>query len=409
MPQAPPRPIPARRRARRYASLVIGAVILATSAAAVVNVRVDPWRVVDSRWADPALDPYRDISSHTRTGKAGLVRHRDDWKVGIFGSSRVLSSLDPRSPAFDDRPAVNLGMPGAFLHENLAMAGYFLDQCQPELLLFGVDPGDLASPLDTRPMGDFAASPLNPHNALDRELRYRVGLSTLEASLETLQHQARGTTAEYDARGLRVRRRAASLGSEAQIAFIRNRFIDDARVARPPERLEPDKLDGLLRLMTRCRRSGVRLVLFLHAQHALLHADPSHPERLPFELDRRTLVDLLARARVEVPDGAPIELWDFHTYHPINTERVRPLEGRPHELVHWRDLEHFTAEVGEAMLARMLGDPAPPDLADYGAPLEPATLEPHLASLRAAYTDYLQSQADGDLAWRAHLIASSRQ
>ena len=404
-----------RAHARRYAVLLLVVVVLATLAAALVNTRVDPWRVVGAPWADPSLDPHRDISAATRTGKAGLVRARNDWQAAIFGSSRVISTLDPSAPGWAGAKVVNLGMPGAFLHENLAMADYFLDRQNPATLVFGVDPGDLTSPIDTRPMSDFRASPLQAGGAIDRELRYVVGLATFEASMETLALKRRNQPGEYNAYGLRDRPRrgggGGGTGGKGQLEFITNRFIDDARVARPEtDRIDPDKARKLEALMRRCRERGVRLVLFLQPNHVLLRARSAElgGAVVPFEADRRALVGMVERANAGEGGGPAVELWDFQSFHPFNRERVRPLEGRPNELVHWRDLEHFTKDVGEAMLATMMGwrieNPA---LQGYGERIDAASLEARLAGLREAYQAYLREEAAGDVAWKEALTGGS--
>jgi hypothetical protein len=403
-----------RTHARRYAALLLVVVVLATLAAALVNTRVDPWRVVGAPWADPALDPHRDISAATRTGKAGLVRARSDWEAAIFGSSRVISALDPRAPGWAGAKVVNLGMPGAFLHENLAMADYFLDRQCPATLIFGIDPGDLTSPLDTRPMSDFRASPLQAGGAVDRELRYVVGLATFEASMETLALKRRNQPGEYNAYGLRDRPRRGGGeggGGKGQLEFITNRFIDDARVARQESGdVDPDKARKLEALMLRCRERGVRLVLFLQPNHVLLSArsEDLGGGGVPFEADRRALVGMVGRVNAGDRAGPPVELWDFQSFHPINRERVRPLEGRPNALVHWRDLEHFTKDVGEAMLATMMGWRIEnPELQGYGERIDAASLEARLAGLRQAYQTYLREEAAGDVAWKEALSGGS--
>ena len=397
---------------RRYAALLFSGIALATVIAAAVNTRVDPWRVVGAPWADAAIDPYRDISASTRTGKAGLIRARDDWQAAIFGSSRVISSLNPQAPGWGDTKVVNLGMPGAFLFENIAMAEYFIANQPAETLLFGIDPGDLTSNLDTRPMGDFMASPLNPEGGIDRELRYIVGLSTFEASIETLGLQAKNQPGEYNAHGLRERSgRGGGAGGKSQLNFIKNRFIDDARIApRSPESIHVNagKARRLEDLMIHCREKGIRLVVFLHPNHVLLQAksaDVSNPAS-PYELDLRLLAEMVDRVNQLPGDAPPVEFWDFYSFHPINCEQVRPESGEPGMLHHWRDLEHFTKDVGEGMMSLMMGWPVDdPELRNYGEVITAENLERRIAERREAYHAYLDRELDGDVAWKEDLIA----
>lgn len=403
------------RQTRLYATVLLVTAAIATVIAAVVNTSVDPFRITGTPWASKAIDPYRDISASTRTGKAGLIRSHKDWEVGIFGSSRVISSLDPDAAGWEGKKVVNLGMPGAFLYENIAMAEYFLKhQGNARLLVFGIDPGDLTSSLDTRPMVDFMASPLNPDGALDRELRYVFGVSTFETSMETLGLQRKKTPGEYNSRGFRDRPGHGGGGAAApgagQLKFIKNRFVDDARVPPKPgdgTKVHPEKARQLEELMAKCTRRGVNLVLFMHPNHVLLQAKSSDlgKAEVPFEIERRALAEMVARANREAVEQVQVELWDFYSYHPYNRERVRPIEGQPSELVHWRDLEHFTKDVGEGMLSIMMGWPVTnPDLRAYGEKLTPENVEARISMLRDEYQAYLQEEGDGDVAWKEQLI-----
>ena len=399
---------------RRYASVMLVGLVVATLIAAAINTWVDPFRVTGAPWASAKVDPYRDISASTRTGKAGLIRSHDDWQAGIFGSSRVISSLDPEAPGWAGKKVANLGMPGAFLYENIAMAEYFIARQPAEVLLFGIDPGDLTNAKDTRPMVDFAGSPLNQDGVLDRELRYVFGMSTFETSLETLGLQWKKTPAEYNPHGFRDRPGGTGGGGAAapgkgQLNFIKNRFIDDARVpAKPGEgtKVHAKKAELLEALMRHCRAKGARLVLFLHPNHVLLQAKSSDigQAEIPFETDRKALVGMVERVNA-TGSGPQVELWDFYSYHPYNRERVRPIEGQPSELVHWRDLEHFTKDVGDGMLSLLMGwEIKDPNLDQYGIRLTPENLDARIRSLREAYQAYLHAEKSGDLAWKEALI-----
>lgn len=404
----------ARHSTRRYAGFLLGAALIAVGVAAVVNTLVDPFRVTGAPWASKAVDPYRDISASTRTGKAGLIRARGDWQVGIFGSSRVISSLDPQAVEWGEKRVVNLGMPGGLLYENVAMAEYFIErQPQAELLVIGIDPGDLTNTLDTRPLVDYMASPLNPDGALDRELRYVFGISTFETSLETLMLQAKKKPGEYNDHGFRDRPShggggGAAAPGQGQLNFIKNRFIDDARVPAKPGAgtvVTGKKAEKLAKLLDRCREKGVRVVMFLHPNHVLLQAKMADLDKavVPFETDRRELVAMVERANAK-GTGPAVELWDFYSYHPYNRERVRP-EGVVPELVHWRDLEHFTKDVGDGMLSLMMGwelkDPA---LKGYGEKIDAGNVEKRILGLREDYQKYLKGVDAEDVKWKEKLV-----
>ncbi len=403
------------RITRRYAGILLCGGLFAVVVASAVNTIVDPFRVAGAPWASKKVDPYRDISAKTRTGKAGLIRVRKDWQVGIFGSSRVISSLDPQAAGWGEKRVVNLGMPGGLMYENVAMAEYFIArQPQAELVVLGIDPGDLTDKRDTRPLVDYMASPLNPDGALDRELRYVVGISTFEISLETLMLQVKKTPGEYNDHGFRDRPSHGGGGGAAspgkgQLNFIKNRFVDDARIPEKPGAgtvVNQDKAMKLETLMKHCREEGVRLVMFLHPNHVLLQAKSADlgKEWVPFETDRRELVAMVARVNA-YGSGPAVELWDFYSYQAYNRERVRPLEGKDSELLHWRDLEHFTKDVGEGMLSQMMGWPVEnPELSAYGEKISTSNVEARIGKLREDYQRYLRDEGAEDVKWKEELV-----
>ena len=127
---------------RRYSFLVIGGALAACLAFAGVNTRVDPFRVTPVAWSAKSLEPYRDLSGQIRTGKAGLIRS-GDWQVGLFGSSRVDNAWNPDAAGWQGKRVVNLGASGGFIYETIGIARYFLAREKPDLLVIGIDPGDI--------------------------------------------------------------------------------------------------------------------------------------------------------------------------------------------------------------------------------------------------------------------------
>lgn len=399
---------------RRYAAAMVAVLALALLVSLGVNTTVNPWRVTPTPWSSAKLDPYRDISSQIRTGKAGIVRANPEIGVGIIGSSRVANGLDPENPAWDRRDVVNLGCSGGFFYEAEALCRYLLERRSPELVLFGIDPGDLSSDTDTRPMGDFHASPLDPEGeAFNRELRYLFGISTLEASFQTLARAAGGEPTQYTPKGLRARPKKK--GQKSQLHFIRSRIVgeaefdlpDESRAGKPLNAVKTARLEALLR---ECRRRGVRVIVFFHPQHALMHAraaDAADPPAL-FELERRGVLEIVTRANAEALPGAAVEAWDFYDYHPLNCDPIpRDDAGR---MAHWNDLGHYTIEMGDLMLARMMGWPLPegfPGAETYGTRLDGKTFDAHLVAVRHGYRRYLTKEGASDVALKEQWIAES--
>lgn len=391
---------------RRYALLVIGLAGLCLVVIGAVNTRVNPWRVTPVPWEDAKYDDYRGESEHLRTTKAGILRGGNFWNVALVGSSRVANAFDPGQGAWSgedwDRDiVVNLGCNAAFLNETTAIAKYFVEHEPAKLVILGIDPGDLTSKVDTRPLFDFEGSPFSPNAGLDNELRYVFGISTLEASLATVKRAGRKQLAEYGPRGMR---RAPKEHGKSQLKFIEGTIttkteLETTDAAGPDRTLNEGKLEKLKALLEKCRKRKCRVVLFFHSNHALMHAEAKHIGAgvVPFEKERRELIKLLEA----YPEVA---LWDFCNYHPLNCEPLPlddPKEGR---IEHWNDLGHFHVEVGNQMMALMMDWPLPrAEWKEIGRKLDAGNLEAYLKEVGDGYQRYLTQDGKRDLEWKEGL------
>ena len=325
-----------------------------------LNTCVDPWRVAPAPWTSDALDEYRTIdNAWNRTAKAGLLRS-GDWDAAIFGSSRVDIAFDPGHPMFDGLRCVNLGLNAANLVENHRIFDRFMSTSRPRLVVFAVDPGDLTTaPWKMNPT-DFALSPLDPSApAIERECRYRFGVSTLRASVEVLGRAMGKKPGSHTAAGFRrdspvpedTRSLIAGLYSATTVRLVRDRD----RVAG----VDPVKRSLLEDVVRQCQARGVRLVLMLTPNHVLFQASPQVLGGVDpfFSRDREEL----ARHA-----GEGVEVWDFLDVHPINAEALPA--GRGH-FEWWIDSFHATPRLGGLVLDRIGGAAG-----DYGVMLAPAVV-----------------------------------
>ncbi|WP_367872605.1 hypothetical protein [Luteolibacter sp. Populi] len=388
---------------RRYSFLVIGGALLACALFAAVNTFVDPFRVTPVSWRISKLEPYRDFSEQIRTGKAGLVRS-GQWQAGLFGSSRVDNAWNPDAAGWQGQRVVNLGASGGFIYETIGIARYFLEREQPELLVIGIDPGDMTNARDTRPLSDYNLSPFAGPD-LNREIRYVVGLSTFEASVGTCIRAAQGKLAEHTPHGLRLRPEVAN--SQSQMEFIRGQLRRELEDSSGP--VDPDKAALLRSFLTDCAASNYRVVIIVHPVHALMHAKSKDRANPPptFESLRRFLLGLTGEMNALRPGGF-VSYWDFCNFQPVNCEplpadKTNKSKGR---MQHWNDLGHYDVELGESVLGQALGWPVShPEWAGHGRKVTPDNIESYLDSIRSGYAAYLNGPGAADVAWKESLLA----
>lgn len=402
---------PARRRGiRRYVAILSVCLAACLAATILINLWVDPWRVTPTPLHSDTFEPYRDISSQIRTGKCGLIRSAPSIGVALLGSSRVANGLDPLDSRWDRDDVYNLACPAGFFYETDAVFRYLVDRHQPELVVLGLDPGDLSSDFDSRQIGDYAGSPLGPERlTLDREIRYLAGISTLEASIQTLHRKAAGELPQYDSRGLRRRRPPMPF---SQLDFLARAIegetmFDLPDTGRRQDALHPAKVAILRDIIGTCRQRGIRLILFIHPQHALLHARSDAPPLLPFETERREITTLVAGLNEGVSADQRVELWDFGDHHPINRDPLPA--GEDDRMRYWTDFNHYTLEVGGLMLARMLDWPVGMEGGeDYGTRLTPPNFDAWVERAKQGYQDYVEGAGKRDLEWKQDIIRGAR-
>lgn len=396
------------RPGRLYSFLVIGGAALACAVCAAVNTLVDPYRVTPVAWRMQELEPYRDLADQIRTGKAGLIRS-GEWQVGLFGSSRVDNAWNPDAAGWQGKKVVNLGASGGFIYETVGIARYFLKREQPELLVLGIDPGDMGNDNDTRPKSDYYISPFAEKDNLDRELRYVVGVSTLESSIETWKRARKGTLAEYTPHGLRLRPEVAK--SRSQMKFIRDQLRSER--AESTGHVDPDKVKELRGFLAECAKGSFKVVLIVHPVHALGMARSKDAVETPvvFEATRRKILELVEEANALRPGGDPfVSYWDFCNFHPVNCELLPADKQGLERMKHWNDLGHYDVELGESVLGRALGwELKHPEWAGQGRQITKESIEEYLAFVREGYRAYLTGPGAVDVAWKESLLAPQKE
>ncbi len=366
-----------------------------------LNTWVNPWRVTPMPWTSRKMEPYRSIEiAWNRTSKAGLVRS-GTWDAAMFGSSRVDIQLDPAHPAFDGMRCANLGLNAGLLVENHAMFRYFIERQTPRLVVLAIDAGDLSTAPPKVNVTDFPLSPLDPAgNPLERELRYRAGISTMAASFATLGRRIKDQPAEHTPQGFR---RHANFPANQRLLISSLYLSTTCRMALTHTAhggLSKEKIARVEDIIAACRAKKARLVIFFTPNHALFQLafrELGDPDPY-FAKDRRALAELAARANAAAPEAPPVEVWDFLDGHPLNAPPLPPADQPASHLDGWIDLFHATPDIGRLMLDRLHG-PGP-----YGERLTPENVDARVEQVRAQLEDHATRHPD-DLAFLKKSLA----
>jgi hypothetical protein len=152
------------------------------------------------------------------------------------------------------------------------------------------------------------------------------------------------------------------------------------RTGHPPFRYRPESAAVVEEMVAACLDRNVRLVLATPPLHALI-LELFHRQGAWDAVERwkGDLVGAAQRQSRKHPSARPPEVWDFAGFWSYNTEAVPPPADRASEMRwHW-EATHFKKELGDVLLARVLGSQGD---GDFGVRLDGIDLERHLAAQR---------------------------
>ena len=396
------------RRFLRWLTVLMASYLIVS---ATFTTTVDPWRFHNAPWAVQALDDSRDISKEMRIGKAALA-NRGDWQAVILGSSRLEIALDPFHPAFKDRRAVNLAMSGAMLYEIIAAGNYALDR-NPWIrtVLLGIDPGDLHSDADSRPNNLFYQSPFADNNqSIERAINQLIGAEALAESIATLQRHFQGAPSHYSRLGQMLI--PPDHGNLRR--FIEHDFIEDYadQWGYRPQVLRVRKAELLAAFINRARLAGMETHLVIAPQHALkqIHPTADRPDKMVWEADFLTLLDICKKANAVPAKGPSVKLWNFLTFNPYTTTPMPGADSSSPRMPGWFDLGHAGKSLGDRVLdtifAGQPGVAAPPE--PVGVCLSQENWNVQRAAWIEAHEQYCGSHAQ-DVAWWRALVSRNSQ
>jgi hypothetical protein len=388
-------------RHRFYLRVCLGVIALGLVLLALFNLLVDPL----GAYRFSALGLFQPYRGHftSRAGKSEAVAH-GNYDLILLGTSRVELGMPIDHPAYQSDRVYNLGLEGTSLPELAAALDLALKNNPLKRVIFGVDFLLFSDRRATR--ADFENSRFNPRlNIFEYHARNLFDWDATVRSwslVERLEHHKAPPAAE---RGFVPRTIPPKLSQRTVFA----RRIHDFLVN--PEtygayRYSPERVRQLHEMIRQCRARGVDLVIFIPPVHALQLETIRIAGLWPvFEQWKRDAVQAVA----EETASQPIPLWDFSGFKDRVAENV-PAEGDKTTRMKWYiDSSHFTPALGSLVLDRLFSPmPGEGNTDDFGVPLVPGNVEPHLARLRVDRESYAGAHSD-ELQWLKQLALRKKE
>ena len=168
-------------------------------------------------------------------------------------------------------------------------------------------------------------------------------------------------------------------------------------------------MNAFRELLRYARKHDIELRLFISPVHARYLEWYRRVGWWPlFEGWKRALVDTLDEDAMAARGRPAVVLWDFGGFHSISTEPVPELGDHSTRMRWYRDTSHYSPEVGNLILERILGAPGLAPSAFPDPPLDRATIDRHLASIRTEGERYRRAEP-GEVENVAEMLAYLRR
>lgn len=378
---------------KSYLYWMLATCLLAISTTGLLNVLIDPLGVFGSPRI-PGMNSVKPYLDHHRHLARLAAARRVCAPTGIFGNSRAEIGLNPLSPAFLERGinAFNHAIPGS--NANTAYRQLLWLEaggCLPKQIVLGVEFFDF---LGGAPAGTLPTLQTTPPPTLDgRFLAESVfSITGLRDSLTTLIAQHAGFAATITDRGFNpLRNYLQEVSRNGHHVLFRQRAEENLRNwSSRSKRLHPieggvsDDEMAVDAIITRSAAAGSRIVLVIYPYHAQIRLLLEHMGLGELFSEWKRQVFRLAERHAAA--GANVEVWDFSGIGNETQEGIPAPGDRSTHLAYFWEAGHFKKELGDRLLARLMGKEN-----GFGTKLEQQTLEAWLSQDRTAVRSLLMT------------------
>ncbi len=367
------------------------------------NYLVDPYGLFGSRRI-PGFNERKPTASERVRVTKPYMASRAKPKVVIGGNSRPEMGLNPQSPCWNDadQPVFNSGIPGAGVFMQTRYAQHAVASGKAKRILFGVDFLDFlvdasksTGEIDWERFGESFDGRLSSDSK-----RFRSSMSVQKAddilsgllSLVALGDSITTIASQRDKNSATRREDGFNPGfdyrpiihSEGQAVLFRQKNLEVRNRLQQNDLGVLDvggqrtiPLEALRRFLGWAKSRGIDVVLFINPYHSdyLVQIEMSGKWPLLEEWKRQLTI---AAEEYAVP------LWDFNAFDQYSTETPPAPNDKDAELRWFWEPAHYRHELGDLMLASMLGRQcgkgATPS--GYGVKISASNVQNHLDKMR---------------------------
>jgi hypothetical protein len=363
-------------RSNRYIVTAIALAGLVLTAVAAFNAIVDPealWSPVNGR-----IQRLEALNGGGRRFKSERIAE-GDWQVLIFGSSRCLRAIDPKSGYFPAAHTFNACLSGTNMAELVPMIR-FARKTNPNLrrIVIGLD-FEMFS--DVRGVsGDFDLSRPGGKSRIEMMLDYLLSLDTLRLSAQTLFENYKKQPNDLSDDGYADRTIDPPKGTpRARFdSVLKDDFLIDPDTYGA-FRYSPARVAMFGKALKKLNNAGIRVDMFI---------SPLHARQLDaiYDLGLGGDYAVWLGDMAMVAQDASIKLVDFSGFNDVTMEPVPP-KGSHQEMKYYWESSHYKRATGDLILAKLAGSPE-----DFGVTLTPDKVASEIAVLHVNHIVYSEEQ-----------------
>ncbi len=336
--------------------------IVVVATVGLFNVFIDPLGV----FASPRVSSLNAIKPHLDHHRE-LTRYQEALRLcpdsGIFGNSRAEIGFDPENPAFEAHgmSSFNHAIPGVGASTTYRQIIWLqAANCLPKTAFLGVEYFDFLG-------GDIPHSlpTLQTDPAPKRDSRFFAesvfSITGLRDSFTTLLLQQSRYPATSTERGFNpLFNYIPEVAQNGHYALFRQRAEENIRNwTRKPLRLRPQEggvsedevmLDAILANLT---QAGSTTYLIIYPYHAQIRMIIERLGMGQLFADWKRLVVAIAERHTK--PGNKVQVWDFSGVSPETLEAIPAKGDRQTRLIHYWEAGHFKKQLGDLVIARLLG------------------------------------------------------
>ncbi|MEA5536053.1 hypothetical protein [Crocosphaera sp. XPORK-15E] len=353
--------------------LFFSTLMLSLTGISLVNFLFDPYDIF--KYYNP-IEPKLvkpEKLSHDRLFKAIDVINLQP-EIIFLGSSRTKQGLNPSHPGLpQDKTIYNLGLDGSNTYELLRYLEHAIKN-QPNLkkVILGIDHfmfNDFSQVKDSFSNNRLEKTYITPEdlvNSLFSQDALIASNNTRKANQKPLKDSK---SLSYGNNGFYPHRNAQDGKNKWRFEYSIKQYLE----FHPQYRFSEKYWNDFQEIVKLCQTNNIELIVFISPSHA------TQWETLR-EIGRWESFEKWKRKMVEI---TPV--WDFSGYNSITTEPIKD------QMTNYVDNSHYSPDVGNLVLNRILSYQTDKVPQDFGILITPENIDAHLINMRHDQSQWLQT------------------